>query len=182
MQNISTVIFLLLIFSSRFNSSLGALRRNTLNGIYDPHTNVMLYPKNMQPTHARWEQIDDNEAEIKRELTNGHTADHDDEEVHSIFTPVKPIYSRNYMIVDTVYESAPASNLGVPGPDGDAYDLGFNGLSSVSEDIKAELPPECLKAFEAALEKEEQWKTRWGTESQSTHRKAPAIDKGVVIM
>ena len=139
----------------------------------------MQYPKTMQPTHARWEQIDDNAVQAKLRITNGHTEDHEDGEDHTIFTPVKPIYSKNFMIVDTVYESAPFVNLGVPGPDGDTYDLGFNGLSSVPDDIKAELPPECLKAFEDALEKEMQWKNKWEAESQSAHRKAPKIDKGV---
>lgn len=139
----------------------------------------MQYPKIMQPTHARWEQIDDH-AESRPKLTNGHTDGHDEGEVQSIFTPVKPIYSKNFMIIDTVYESAPASHMGVPGPDGDAHDLGFNGLSSVPDDIKSELPPDCLKAFEDALEKEMQWKNNWGTESSSTLRRAPAIDKGVV--
>jgi chromatin structure-remodeling complex protein RSC7 len=140
----------------------------------------MQYPKTMQPTHARWEQIDDNEVWAKAELNNGHTEDNEDGEEKSIFTPVKPIYSKNFMIVDTVYESAPAVNLGVPGPDGDTYDLGFNGLSSVPDDIKDELPPECRKAFDEALEKELQWKSKWGTETQFAHRRAPAIDKGMV--
>lgn len=140
----------------------------------------MQYPKTMQPTHARWEQIDDNEVWAKSELSNGLTEDHEDGVEKSIFTPVKPIYSKNFMVVDTVYESAPAVNLGVPGPDGDTYDLGFNGLSSVSDDIKDELPPECRKAFEEALEKELLWKSKWGTETQFAHRRAPPIDKGVV--
>lgn len=132
----------------------------------------------MQPTHARWEQIDDH-AEARKKLTNGHIKDHDEDEVQSIFTTVKPIYSRNFMIVDTVYKSAPASHLGVPGPDGDSYDLGFNGLSSVPADIKSELPPECLAAFEEALGKEMQWKNQWGEEALSTLRGRPIIDKGL---
>jgi chromatin structure-remodeling complex protein RSC7 len=169
----------ILIIHSRFNATLGALRRANLNGLYDVHTNAMHYPKIMQPTHARWEQIDDNEVEAKSRLTNGHIGDQDGEE-KSIFTPVKPIYSKNFLIVDTIYESAPAVGLGVPGPDGDTYDLGFNGLSSVPDDIKDELPPECRKAFEEALGKEAQWKSRWGTESQFAHRIAPKIDKGMV--
>jgi chromatin structure-remodeling complex protein RSC7 len=140
----------------------------------------MHYPKTMQPTHARWEQIDDNEVEAKLHLANSHKEEHEDSEEKSIFTPVKPIYSKNFLIVDTVYESAPAVNLGVPGPDGDTYDLGFNGLSSVPGDIKDELPPECRQAFEEALEKELQWKSKWGTESQFAHRIAPKIDKGMV--
>jgi chromatin structure-remodeling complex protein RSC7 len=138
----------------------------------------MQYPKIMQPTHARWEQIDDH-AENRNMLANGHNGDHEDK-VQTIFTPVKPIYSRNFMIIDTVYNSAPSSHLGVPGPDGDAHDIGFNGLSSIPDDVKAELPADCLKAFEQALEKETQWKAQWGTESSSTLRRAPAIDKGVV--
>lgn len=139
----------------------------------------MQYPKIMQPTHARWEQIDDH-AENRKLLANGHTNGDQEDEVHTIFTPVKPIYSRNFMIVDTAYQSAPSSHLGVPGPDGDAYDIGFNGLSSIPDDIKADLPLDCREAFEQALEKEIQWKTQWGTESSSTLRRAPAIDKGVV--
>jgi chromatin structure-remodeling complex protein RSC7 len=135
----------------------------------------------MQPTHARWVQIDDNAVEANSKLLKNH-AEEDPEETKSIFTPVKPIYSRNYMIVDTVYESAPSSSYGVPGPDGDAHDLGFNGLASVSDDIKAELPPECLAAFEAALEKEMQWKTTFGTESSDASRRAPAIDKGLILI
>ena len=132
----------------------------------------------MQPTHAKWVQIDD-EAEANGQLTNGHTNEED--EVPTMFTPVKPIYSRNYMIVDTAYETPQYSNLGVPGPDGDVYDMGFNGLSSISDDIKAELPPECLVAFEEALAKELEWKNKWGTEGTDAHRKAPTIDKGLIM-
>ncbi|KAK0104690.1 hypothetical protein ONS95_004963 [Cadophora gregata] len=162
--------------ASRFNAALGGVRRQTLPGIYDPHTNIMHYPKTMQPTHARWEQIDDSEAEIKA-LTNGHTEENMEP---SIFTPVKPICSKNYMIVDTVFESSPSSTLVVPGPDGDFHDLGLNGLAGISDDIKAELPEECRLALEEALVKEMQWKNKWGSESQSGHRRAPIIDKGVV--
>ncbi|CZT05022.1 related to nuclear localization protein NPL6 [Rhynchosporium agropyri] len=162
--------------ASRFNAALGAVRRQTLGGIYDPHTNIMHFPKTMQPTHARWEQIDDNKAAAE-ELRNGHDQEQAEQ---SIFPPVKPIYSKNYLIVDTVYESAPASTFGIPGPDGDYYDLGLNGISGISDDIKAELPEECRLALEEALEKEMQWKNKWGSESQSGHRRAPIIDKGVV--
>jgi chromatin structure-remodeling complex protein RSC7 len=144
--------------------------------MYDVHTNVMQYPKTMQPTHAKWVQINDDEVEA-----DGHIKDHGDSETPSIFTPVKPIYSRNYIIVDTAYETPPYSNVGVPGPDSDVYDMGFNGLSTVSDDVKAELPPECLAAFEAALAKEMEWKNKWGTEGTDAHRKAPIIDKGLIM-
>jgi chromatin structure-remodeling complex protein RSC7 len=145
--------------------------------VYDVHTNTMHYPKTMQPTHAKWVQIND-EAETNG-LTNGHT--HEDEETPTLFPPVKPIYSRNYMIVDTAYETPEFSNLGVPGPDGDVHDMGFNGLASIPDDVKAELPPDCLAAFEEALAKEMAWKTKWGTEGSDGMRKAPTIDKGVIF-
>jgi chromatin structure-remodeling complex protein RSC7 len=148
--------------------------------MYDVHTNVIQYPKTMQPTHAKWVQINDNAVEANGKLSNGHTNDHIDE-VPSMFTPVIPIYSRNYLIVDTVYETPSYSNLGVPGPDGDFHDLGFNGLSSVSEDVRAELSPECLAAFEEALTKEMEWKSKWTTEGTDAHRKAPIIDKGLIM-
>ncbi|RDL42204.1 Uncharacterized protein BP5553_02183 [Venustampulla echinocandica] len=163
--------------ASQFNATLGAIRRANLNGIYDPNTNTMQYPKIMQPTHARWEQIDDNEIEAK-----GYVPDDDnDGEARSIFPPVKPIYSRNFMIVDTYYESPAAANPGVPGPDGDVYDLGLNGLSSISDDIKSELPPECLKALNEALDRELEWKEKWGSEGRDGHRRAPVIDKGTIM-
>lgn len=136
----------------------------------------------MQPTHAKWIQIDDNEEFKDTKLLKDSSAPKEEEESKSIFTPVNPIYSRNYMIVDTVYESAPTSSYGIPGPDGDVHDLGFNGLSTISDEIKAELPPECLAAFEVALEKEMQWKTQWGTEISDSSRKAPAIDKGLIML
>ena len=69
---------------------------------------------------------------------------------------------------------------GLPGPDGDDLDVGFNGLSSIPDDVKAELPPDCLKAFETALAKEKEWKNRWGTEAQNGLRRPPTIDKGVI--
>jgi chromatin structure-remodeling complex protein RSC7 len=171
----------MLIVYSRFNAAIGVQRRRNLNGIYDPHTNIMQYPRTMQATHAKWIQVDDNYVDSDTTLLKDHAENAEEEETKSIFLPVKPIYSRNYMIVDTVYESAPSSSYGVPGPDGDVHDLGFNGLSTISDDIKSELPPECLAAFEAALEKEMQWKTKWGTESSDSSRRAPAIDKGLIL-
>lgn len=174
--SILVILQAMLILSSQFNAALGAVRRANLGGIYDPHTNTMQYPKTMQPTHARWEQIDGHEVEAR-----GNVSDDDREDgTRSIFPPVKPIYSRNFMIIDTYYESPSTANPRVPGPDGDVYDLGFNGLSSISDDIRSELPPECLQAFNEALDKEMEWKGKWGSEGRDGHRKAPIIDKGTI--
>ncbi|KAG9234909.1 putative chromatin structure-remodeling complex subunit rsc7 [Amylocarpus encephaloides] len=164
--------------ASRYNSGLATQRKANLNGIYDVHTNITQYPKSMQPTHARWEQIDDYDPKNSADSMNGNVLNEGD--AQTILPPVKPIYSRNFMVVDTVYETPPSSHLGVPGSDGDVRDLGFNGLSSVSDDIKALLPSECFKAFDEAVGKEIKWKSKWGNEAQDTSRRAPKIDKGTI--
>ena len=98
----------MLTFSrSRSNSAMTELRRANLNGVYDTHTNMMFYPKIMQPTHARWEQVPPTltpaEAEQKQladaELPNGHpplsngiATDEDEMDIE----PSRPTSSTNY--------------------------------------------------------------------------------------
>ncbi|KAF2145005.1 uncharacterized protein K452DRAFT_324802 [Aplosporella prunicola CBS 121167] len=177
--------------ASRFNSNLVAVRRLNVDGIYDPHTNQMHYPKIMQPTHARWEQLpvapdaSDNEAVLEEpQLTNGASnlpngVDEADGTINaplqesggSSLYPVPSIVARNFLITDTYFESPPLSGLGVPGPDGDFHDTGLNGLANLPEDILAELPTECRKALEDAKDEERKWKSRWQTESVDGCRK-----------
>ena len=169
---------------SRFNSATTSWRRDNLNGVYDTHTNMMFYPKIMQPTHARWEQLptpDSSEPERKHltngDLPNGTTNHHDepvdtDSQQPTIFPPIPPVVSRNFTIVDTTFTSPSLSSSGYPGPDGFALDLasGPNGLSSIADDIVDELPEDCRRAFEDAKRTEMQWKRQWDTERQSSMR------------
>jgi chromatin structure-remodeling complex protein RSC7 len=169
------------------------MRRKTLNGVYDPHTNMMNYPSIMQPTHARWEQVPDVEVNPDAEINvilygSSKTHSHEDEKLPdadsrptSIFGPVKPIYSRNFLIVDTLYENPLYSHLGTPGPDGSGVDTSFNGLSAISNEMKDLLPPECRMKFDKALSKELEWKEKWTTEAKDSMRKAPIIDKGLIL-
>lgn len=155
-----------------------AERKANLNGIYDVHTNVVQYPKIMQPTHARWVQIDDDEVAAK--VQAGTYVPEKD----TIFPPVDPIYSRNYMVVDTYYDSNPTTNYN-PGLDGDSRDLGFNGLSAITPEVYAALVeehPECVQAFDEALARELEYKKKWQSETTDTLRKAPVIDKGVISL
>ena len=170
--------------ASKFNSSTTAWRRDNLNGVYDTHTNMMFFPKIMQPTHAKWEQVPSppgSPESDKKLLTNGdlpngahHTGDpiHAQQQQETIFTPVPPIVSRNYTIVDTAFISPPQSQPGYPGPDGSVLDpaSGPNGLTSISDDLIDELPEECRKALLEARGKENEWKRQWGTEKQSAMR------------
>lgn len=179
--------------SSRSNSAMTELRRANLNGVYDTHTNMMFYPKIMQPTHVRWEQVappeDPTEAETKQltnGLTNGHQLPNGTEveedamdieqqqrrltaESPTMFHPVPAPVSRTFTVVDTVFTSPPVSGTGYPGPDGNIKDptSGPNGLSSIPDDIADELPEDCRRAFEAERAKERAWKRQWGTEVQS---------------
>ncbi|KAI9688011.1 MAG: hypothetical protein M1820_010337 [Bogoriella megaspora] len=183
--------------ASRFNSTLATSRKSNLDGVYEPHTNFIFYPKITQPTHARFEQVHDimNDEEthirsLKREradnddntsdspkrrringdinLVNGHVEDSVPNK--TIFTEVPPIISRNFFVTDTIFESPQHSGLGIPGPDGDTLDVGPNGLPNVTPEILDELPPECREALEAAKQEERAWKDRWGPETRDGMR------------
>lgn len=154
---------------------IAAARKANLGGIYDPHTNMMHYPKIAQHSHVRWEKVNDEDGDAPMtggiaRLTNGvdgvHLNGTDSRAKHegTIFPPVKPIVSRNFMVVDTVFESPAHPSTGFPGPDGDTLDVGPNGLSGISDDILSELPSDCRMAFDQAKEQESEWKNRWSTE------------------
>lgn len=123
----------------------------------------------MQPTHARWEPAG--------QIVDDNDNDDNNNDIPSLFPPVRPDYAQTYRIVDISYES-PAGPWGLPGIDGDTLDMGFNGLSSISDDILAELPADCRQAFDAARHKERTWKNRWVSESRDGMRMVPPIDKG----
>ncbi|KAI9724310.1 MAG: hypothetical protein M1812_000377 [Candelaria pacifica] len=173
--------------ASRFNSSLAAVRRQNLDGIYDPHTNVMHYPAITQPTHASWEQLpiesttpgwNGNDVQQKImattngvvDLTQSSNGQFEELPQQTLFTAVNPIYTRNYMLTDTHFVTPPISGLGVPGPNADNIDVGSNGLSDVADDVLAELPAVCRKAFEDARTQELEWKHGWRSEADQAAR------------
>lgn len=154
--------------------------------MYDPHTNLVFLPKIMQPSHAKWEEVPPPQTgsqSKRRQLTNGidgvtngiHEYSLDgpassDRAVPSIFSPVPPVVSRNFLITDIQFVSPPIAGLGVPGPDGDFHDTGINGLANLPSAILDELPAECRQAFENAKMQEREWKSSFGTESHDGAR------------
>ena len=152
------------------------------NGAYDIYTNTMHYPKAMQPTHCRWEQLppppEDSDFSAwktgygnDREKSNGTTAPGEtDSTKNTIFPPVPPAVSSKFMVVDTVFQSPPTSTFGPPGPEGSSLDIGPKGLTDVPEDVWQELPDDCKEAFLEARDEERKWKASWGTESQDKMR------------
>ncbi|OTA57637.1 hypothetical protein K449DRAFT_335270 [Hypoxylon sp. EC38] len=152
--------------ASRFNAEIGAIRRQNLSGVYDVHTNMMLYPATMQPTHAKFEQVVDSTAPTGS----------------ARFPPLDPKIPRNFKVIDTYMETPPAGLSPAVYEDREApsFLAEFQGLGAVPEDILDELPPECRKAFEDARDKENSWKAKWGPESVMAHRRPPIIDAAIV--
>ena len=171
---------------SRFNAFLAHNRRLNANGLYDTHTNMMLYPKIMQPTHARWEELPTplkttksleilprRSSKISRlGIASGETVQDlaDTSAGETIFSDMAPIFTRNYMITDTYYLSPSSPGLGYPGPDGDVHDIDPNGLTKIQDDVLAELPGNCRQAFDEAKLAALRWKHTWGLESEDRAR------------
>lgn len=162
---------------------MAATRATTNHGVYDTHTNMMFYPKNTQPTHAKWEQIaPPTQTQSAPQITNGTSSatgpdssealSASQQQQTSKFSDVPPVVSRNYAVIDTAYTAPPISNVGFPGPDGAITDptSGAQGLSNISADVVDELPEDCRKAFEEAKSAELGWKQQWGTEGDSAMR------------
>ena len=139
----------------------------------------------MQPTHARWEQIS---AKAPSSRVSQSGADRIDDALHdgpngvgghsngreavtdTIFPDIPPVFTRNFMISDTYYETPPASVLGYPGPDEEVLDVGPGELSGVREQLLADLPEDCRSAFIEARAVEKAWKARWSTEKEDGAR------------
>ncbi|KAG8358911.1 hypothetical protein FVEN_g3454 [Fusarium venenatum] len=156
--------------ASSFNASINAIRKLNNAGVYDIHTNVMQYPVTMQPTRARIEQV----APEDEEATAGS----------SVFPPVPGKMARNFFVADTYFETSSAGVISASGVDGTVrsadFLASFQGLSTVSDDIKDLLPPDCRAAFDSAVEKEASYRTQWGPETESMSRRQPIIDKAIV--
>ncbi|KAI9172075.1 Chromatin structure-remodeling complex subunit rsc7 [Paramyrothecium foliicola] len=155
--------------ASTFNASINAIRRFNNAGVYDIHTNVMQYPKAMQSTHARIEQVRPDE---------DPAASGDG----TIFSPVSLKMARNFFVTDTYCEGAPAGVTPTFYEKTDSSDFlsSFKGLSTVPDDIKNLLPPECRQAFDVAVGREQEWESRWGPEAEKSSRRQPVIDKAIV--
>ncbi|KYK55438.1 hypothetical protein DCS_07401 [Drechmeria coniospora] len=155
--------------ASIFNSGINAIRKQNNGGVYDIHTNVMQYPAIMQPTVARIEQVAPEDGDGAKGSSHG-------------LPPVSARLSRNFLVTDTYLEAPPAGAFPLPLSKSDPSDFlaSFQGLATVPDEIKDLLPPECREAFEKTRREDREWKSRWGTEGQSTSRRDPIIDKAIV--
>jgi chromatin structure-remodeling complex protein RSC7 len=187
------------------------MRRANLKGVYEVHTNTMQYPKIMQPTHVRWEEVPlEPDAQIglttnmsslniantdSPQSTNEPSNDNPTNESNdqlptdsetskpaTIFPPVPRSVTDRYVVQDIIYESPQYSNMGIPGPDGDLQDIGYNGMVSIANpthpefmtpEIIALLPSECKESLLDAATAEVEWKSKWGTESENGQRAKP---------
>lgn len=97
-------------------------------------------------------------------------------EAETIFPPVRALYSRNFLLVDTHFVGPSISDLGVPGPDGDIYDVEHRGLTDVPDEVISELPRDCLQAFVEVRAEELKWKNAWATETEDGFRARFKVD------
>lgn len=136
----------------------------------------------MQPSHAYWEQLSASSGSSKAlrtlanqglenpgqetslEFRNGESDDYDVPPADTIFPGVVTVLARNFLITDTCFLGPLRSGLGLPGPDAEIWDIGPGGLTLVPENVVAELPDHCQRAFDEAQGEEIKWKTTWGRE------------------
>lgn len=120
----------------------------------------------MQPTQARIVQVSPN----------------DEETANATFPSVPLKIARNFMVTDTIYETpSGVYSAAATAPTDDAdFCAPFHGLESVPNDIKDLLPADCRKAFDDAISKDRDWKSRWGPEHEVASRRLPTIDKAIV--
>lgn len=152
--------------ASTFNANINSVRKLNNNGVYDIHTNVIQYPAVMQPTQARIVQV----------------APGDDKVATATFPAVPLKIARNFMVADVIYQSPSGVGPSAASAASDAADMraAFHSLEAVPDDVRALLPPDCRKAFDAAINKDKEWKAQWGTESNASARRQPIIDKAIV--
>lgn len=158
--------------SSAFNAGINAIRKLNNAGVYDIHTNTMQYPASMQPTVARIEQI----------LLQDQDQDQEAAKADPVFPPVPLKMARNFAVIDTYFETPAAGGAPAAVEKSDPADFvaQFNRLGAVSDDIKDLLSTECREAFDKAVQKEMDWRSRWGLEATHMSRKDPIIDKAIV--
>lgn len=142
----------------------------------------MHYPKTMQHTHAKWEQVFPETVETKAQHMlsgkipsdqvdeNGSVSHEHDRGADTLFTPLPAHVARNFMVVDTYARGPPTSTFGVPGSSGSVVDVGPPGLTDISEDVIAMLPDESRKALLKIREEVRTWQSRWTPENQSKMR------------
>ena len=127
------------------------MRKANLEGVYDPHTNLICYPKVTQPTHARWQEVPAEESDVP------------------------PLVRSKYLVVDSEFQQPPFAGLGIPGPDGDFVDVGTNGLPKLDDEDEQNMKPEELEGFKQIKREEEEWRSQWGGEHTDGARAKPKI-------
>lgn len=154
-------------------------RRGAANGVYDIHTNVMHYPRNTQPTHARWERIPETEESVSTTMNGDHSSNYTNGDIptksqveheETIFAKVPPSISRNFMVNDIMYVSPAMPDMPYPGPDGEVMDEFDTSLSSVPQELIDLLDDQQRRDFLQARGFESEWKTRWKTEAEDKLR------------
>lgn len=193
--------------AARFNAALATERRKTLNGVYDPHTNLVCYPRHMQPTHAKWERVPEPYSSPTKPTrpehdqingapssspshTNGNIENKADTELQSIYRmpPPSSLVTRNFLVADSYYLTPPHATLPPPGPSPlvsklqqplDEYPLD-GGLPELDSEDLGSLDEESRTAYLKRRQLEEEWRSCWGNEEIDGSRAKLRIGVGVL--
>jgi chromatin structure-remodeling complex protein RSC7 len=190
----------LLCWCSVFNSRLCAIRKENLAGLYDIHTNTIQMPAHVQPTRAVFEPVvDDDEGGYDRHDSEGAKNNNINDinnisninnntaattTTPTIFPKPDAKMTRNHLVLD-IYHRGPGAGLASAAyeqPYDDSDPLApFRGLSAVSAEIRALLPPACRAAFDSARVHEIAWRTGWdeARARERDSRRALVIDRTV---
>lgn len=101
----------------------------------------MCYPRTTQPTHAKWEEVPQEESDVP------------------------PLVRKHYFVVDTHVQKPPYASLGLPGPDADFLDVGTNGLPDLEDDDIQSMTLEARENYLQAKEDEKWWKNQFHSEA-----------------
>ena len=135
-------------------------------------------PKALQPSHAKWTDVtemdptSDDHRSLQRML-EGPAIDDSSAQASPCtekFPSVAPVLARNFMITDVYYQSPSRPSLGYPGPDEEVWDIDPPGLAHIPNEVLAELPQECLRSFQDAVQEEKEWKETWKGEAMDGNR------------
>ncbi len=156
---------LLIPYNSEANAQLAQMRRAAQSGIYDCHTDLVLQPRSMQPTWARWEYVPATPGPTPPRVKSGGDDSQDDgnkndrppkEELRgeTPFTPLPRGAEHQFFVDDIVME-------GPPMPD-DRFGVDRRlPLYSVPDEILAAMPPDAAQALMQAQKDEQAKRQCW---------------------
>lgn len=145
----------------QYNSLLLEHRLKAKEGVYDPHTNLMFYPQNMQPTAVHVEKLG-NSLPPASEFFDSTVPEDErnyapETKVAYEFEIVSPPQTLNFAPGDMAAWKKGSGHLAVE-------DLNWRAplaLSLIPPDVYDDVPEDCKAAIQQRIEAEQKWINRF---------------------